>query len=138
MADHVEDVLNEAKAQLAPRAGWSFRIPGSWLPPTVKRWTKEQREKGLKLGFFYLTPTEEETAISNAVKSGRNGAAMLFQSKEAFRKIDDELIAYEDRMDAWDAIGPQARNAANSAFQRAMSVSEEDSTAVVASFSLDT
>lgn len=140
MADHVDEAVKEAKRQLEDRNGWSITIPGKLLPPenVAKRWTPEQRAKGVKLGFFFLLPKEEEEGISNAIKAGTPGAAMVFQAKGSFRKIDGALIEYEDRARAWQDIGTQARNAAINAFSRAIEVSPEDSAAIANSFSLDT
>jgi hypothetical protein len=154
MTDPV-DVPGIKPGELPPRPGYEVYVAGECLKPASKFWKEDQREGGVWVRLFYLTSTEEESALGEAQRSGNLAAVGMVQVRVALAglasnvretvEVDGEVkvtsragtyakIPALEKRAVWEELGPQGRSLVMSAFNLGNSPSEEARAAAMASF----
>lgn len=121
------------------RPGFMVLVPGECLRPASRMWNDAQRASGVWIKLVYLTASEEEQALTEAVRTGNAAATGLYQVKRSLAAVADNLsdenggdtpgelrgVPHLERDGLWEELGQKGRALVLAAYNQGVSPSEE-------------
>lgn len=135
------------------REGFALYIPGECLKRDSRLWSQQQREQGVWLKGIFLSASEEEDALMEAIRENKGALASVYTIRKTLAAIAESLEAEDpetgDRRPApgawkpipglelrpyWEEIGSMGRTLYTQAYQHAHTPSEGARALALASF----
>lgn len=141
IAPEVPSLTTRSLSSLAARPGFAIFLPGECLKADSKLWNEAHRQSGVFVKGVFLTPSEEEDAITEAAREGKAPAAPVYSIRKSLAAISDPIsvedeegtkpapsawrvIPVLERRAYWDELGPMGRALFVQAYQLANSPSQ--------------